>query len=82
MLFLHLQLFLAGRLTWQQALTAILIEGIIFIILTFVNVREALFNAIPMTLKYAVSAGIGLFIAFIGFQNAGIVVAMMQHLLQ
>ncbi len=65
---------IAGRLTWQQALTAILIEGIIFIILTFVNVREALFNAIPMTLKYAVSAGIGLFIAFIGFQNAGIVV--------
>lgn len=60
--------------TWQVALTAVLVEGIIFIILTAVNVREALFNAIPMNLKYAVSAGIGLFIAFIGFQNAGIVV--------
>lgn len=59
---------------WQAALTAILVEGIIFLILTFVNVREALFNSIPLTLKYAVSAGIGLFIAFIGFQNSGIVV--------
>ncbi len=59
---------------WKAALTAVFIEGIIFIILTFVNVREALFNAIPLTLKYAVSAGIGLFIAFIGFQGAGIVV--------
>ncbi len=74
MLFFAFTVVIAGRLTWQQALTAILIEGIIFIILTFVNVREALFNSIPMTLKYAVSAGIGLFIAFIGFQNAGIVV--------
>lgn len=60
--------------TWQVALTAVLVEGIIFLILTAVNVREALFNAIPLNLKYAVSAGIGLFIAFIGFQNAGIVV--------
>ncbi len=61
--------------TWQVALTAVLVEGLIFIVLTAVNVREALFNAIPLNLKYAVSAGIGLFIAFIGFQNAGIVVA-------
>jgi len=60
--------------TWKTALAAVFIEGIIFILLTFVNVREALFNAIPMSLKYAVSGGIGLFIAFIGFQNAGIVV--------
>ncbi len=60
--------------SWQTALTAVLIEGIIFIILTATNVREMLFNSIPMTLKTAVSAGIGLFIAFIGFQNAGIIV--------
>lgn len=60
--------------SWQLALTAVLVEGFLFIILTFVNVREALFNAIPLSLKYAVSAGIGLFIAFIGFKGAGIVV--------
>ncbi len=60
--------------SWQTALTAVFIEGIIFIILTATNVREMLFNSIPMTLKTAVSAGIGLFIAFIGFQNAGIIV--------
>lgn len=65
---------LAGRLTWQQALTAVFIEGIIFLLLTFIKVREALFDAIPLSLKYAVSCGIGLFIAFIGFQNAGIIV--------
>ena len=60
--------------SWQFALTAVLIEGIIFIILTITNVREQIVNAIPMTLKYAISAGIGLFIAFIGLQNAGIIV--------
>jgi AGZA family xanthine/uracil permease-like MFS transporter len=60
--------------SWEVALTAVFVEGIIFILLTAVNIREALFNAIPLNLKYAVSAGIGLFIAFIGFQNAGIVV--------
>lgn len=60
--------------SWQTALLAVFVEGIIFILLTLVNVREAIFNAIPLNLKYAVSAGIGLFIAFIGFQNAGIVV--------
>ncbi len=60
--------------SWQTALTAVFIEGIIFIILTVTNVREMLFNSIPMTLKTAVSAGIGLFIAFIGFQNAGIII--------
>ena len=61
--------------SWQIALTAVFIEGIIFLLLTFINVREAIFNAIPLNLKYAVSAGIGLFIAFIGFQNAGIIIA-------
>lgn len=60
--------------SWQLALTAVLVEGLIFIVLSATNIREALFNAIPMTLKSAVSVGIGLFIAFIGFQNAHIVV--------
>ncbi len=60
--------------SWQVALLAVFVEGIIFIILSATNVREAIFNAIPMTLKSAVSAGIGLFIAFIGLQNAKIVV--------
>ncbi len=60
--------------SWQAALLAVFIEGIIFIVLSVTNVREAIFNAIPMTLKNAVSAGIGLFIAFIGLQNAKIVV--------
>ncbi len=60
--------------SWQIALMAVFIEGIIFILLSATNVREAIFNAIPMTLKAAVSAGIGLFIAFIGLQNAKIVV--------
>ena len=60
--------------TWQFALTAVLIEGVIFIILTLTNVREAIVNALPMSLKYAISAGIGLFIAFIGMQNSQIIV--------
>ncbi|NLV87991.1 MAG: NCS2 family permease, partial [Tissierellia bacterium] len=60
--------------SWQFALTAVFIEGIIFILLSFFNVREAIFNSIPMNLKKAVSVGIGLFIALIGFVNAGIVV--------
>ena len=60
--------------TWQFALTAVLIEGIIFIILTVTKVRSWLINAIPGTLKKAIGAGIGLFIAFIGMQNAGIIV--------
>ena len=59
--------------SWQFALTAVLIEGIIFILLSAVKAREAIFNAIPMNLKNAVSVGIGLFIAFIGLANAGIV---------
>ena len=60
--------------TWQFALTAVLIEGLIFVILTVTKVRSWLINAIPGTLKKAIGAGIGLFIAFIGMQNAGIII--------
>ena len=60
--------------TWQEALAAVLVEGVIFIILSLTNVREAIFNAIPLNLKHAVTVGIGLYIAFIGLQNADIVV--------
>ena len=60
--------------SWEVALTAVFVEGIIFIILSLTNVREAIFNAIPASLKVAVSVGIGLFITFIGLQNAHIVV--------
>ena len=60
--------------SWKQALAAVFVEGIIFILLSLTNVREAIFNSIPMNLKHAVSVGIGLFIAFIGMQNAKIVV--------
>ncbi|MEG1992341.1 MAG: NCS2 family permease [Acetivibrio sp.] len=59
--------------TWQVALAAVFVEGAIFIVLSLTNIREAIFNAIPTTLKFAVSCGIGLFIAFIGLQNAKIV---------
>lgn len=59
---------------WQFALTAVFIEGLIFILLTITNVREAIVKAIPLNLRYAVGAGIGLFIAFIGLQNAGVIV--------
>ena len=58
--------------SWQVALLAVFVEGIIFIMLSLTSVREAIFNAIPMQLKNAVSVGIGLFIAFIGLQNAGL----------
>ena len=60
--------------SWQTALTAVFVEGIIFIALSVTNVREAIFNAVPRNLKSAVSVGIGLFIAFIGLQNAKIVI--------
>lgn len=60
--------------SWQFALTAVLIEGFIFILLTVTNVREKIIDAIPMSLKHAIGAGIGLFIAFLGLQNAGIIV--------
>ncbi|MBQ3616374.1 MAG: NCS2 family permease [Anaerotignum sp.] len=65
---------LGQGLSWQVALFAVFVEGIIFIIMSLTNVREAIFNAIPLTLKKGVSVGIGLFIAFIGLQNAGLVV--------
>ena len=58
--------------SWQVALLAVFIEGLVFIVLSLTNVREAIFNAIPLTLKKGVSVGIGLFIAFIGLQNAGL----------
>lgn len=60
--------------SWQQALAAVFVEGIVFILLSLTNVREAIFNAIPMNLKHAVSVGIGIYIAFIGLQNAKVVV--------
>ena len=61
--------------SWQFALTAILLEGFVFILLTVTNVREAIVNAIPLSLRNAIGAGIGLFIAFIGLESAGVVVA-------
>ena len=60
--------------SWQVALLAVFVEGLIFVALSLTNVREAIFNAIPLTLKRGVSVGIGLFIAFIGLQNAGLAV--------
>ena len=60
--------------SWQIALLAVFVEGVIFIILSLTNVREAIFNAIPLTLKSAVSVGIGLFVAFIGLQDAKLIV--------
>ena len=60
--------------SWQTALTAVFLEGIIFIILTGTNIREAIVNSVPINLKRAISAGIGFFIALIGFKNAGIVI--------
>lgn len=59
---------------WQFALTAVFIEGIIFILMTITNIREAIVHAIPANLRYAIGAGIGLFIAFIGLQNGGVIV--------
>jgi adenine/guanine/hypoxanthine permease len=59
--------------SWQFALTAVFLEGILFLLLTAFNIRELIVNAIPMSLKHAISVGIGLFIAFIGLQNAGII---------
>ncbi|QSQ08015.1 Adenine permease AdeP [Koleobacter methoxysyntrophicus] len=61
--------------SWQSALGAVFVSGIVFIIITITGIREAIVNAIPLSLKNAVSAGIGLFIALIGFSNAGIVVS-------
>ena len=60
--------------SWQMALLAVFVEGIVFIVLSLTNVREDIFNAIPLTLKSAVSVGIGLFVAFVGLQNAKLIV--------
>lgn len=65
----------AMGLTWQQALAALLVEGIIFVLITFLNIRELILDSIPPNLRYAISAGIGMFIAFIGLKNANIIVA-------
>lgn len=65
---------LKGGISWEAALTAVFIEGIIFIFLTLFKVREAVVNSIPMSMKHAVTAGIGIFIAFIGFSGSGLVV--------
>ena len=67
-------LVLAMGYTWQQALSAVFFEGIAFIILTLLRVREAIVEAIPINLRYAISVGIGLFIAYIGLKNGGIIV--------
>ncbi|MCK4396265.1 NCS2 family permease [candidate division WOR-3 bacterium] len=61
-------------LTWQAALGAVLISGIVFVILTFLRIREMIINAIPESLKHGIAGGIGLFIAFIGFVQAGIII--------
>ena len=61
--------------SWQQSLAIMLIEGIVFLLITFINVREAILNAIPENLGHAISVGIGMFIAFIGLKNAGIIVS-------
>ena len=61
--------------TWQQALAAVCVEGVIFILLTLFKVREAIVNAIPLNLRYSISVGIGLFIAYIGLKNGGVIVA-------
>ena len=68
--------------TWQFALTAVFVEGIIFIILTIFNIREAIVNSIPANLKKAISVGIGIFIAFIGLQNAHIIVGNSSTLVE
>ena len=70
--FLAYTVVLGYGYSWQVALFAVFIEGLIFIVLSLTNVREAIFNAIPLNLKRGVSVGIGLFIAFIGLQNAGL----------
>ena len=70
--FLAYTVVLGYGYSWQVAMLAVFVEGIVFIILSLTNVREAIFNAIPLNLKRGVSVGIGLFIAFIGLQNAGL----------
>lgn len=61
--------------TWEQSLTAVFVEGLVFILLTVFNIRQAIVNCIPYNLRFAISAGIGFFIAFVGLKNAGIIVS-------
>ncbi|HEX2097662.1 MAG TPA: NCS2 family permease [Rubrobacteraceae bacterium] len=68
-------LILGLGLSWQQAMAVVVVEGVLITILVLTNLREAVFNAVPLSLKFAIAVGIGLFIAFIGLKNAGIVVA-------
>ena len=65
-------------LSWQQALAVILVEGLLFIFMTFLNVREMILACIPMNMRHAITAGLGMFIAFIGLKNANIVVSDAQ----
>ena len=65
----------AMGLSWEQALAVLLVEGIIFILITFLNIRDLILDSIPANLRYAISAGIGMFIAFIGLKNAHIIVS-------
>lgn len=61
--------------SWEVAMTAVFVEGVVFILITFLNIREIILDSIPMNLRYAISAGIGMFIAFVGLKNAGIIAA-------
>ena len=70
--FFAFTLVLGMGYSWQTALAAVLAEGIIFIIITLLNIREKVVNCIPLNLRYAMSVGIGMFIAFIGLKNSGI----------
>ena len=72
----------AMGLTWQQALAVLLVEGIIFLAITFLNIRDKILECIPKNLRFAISAGIGMFIAFIGLKNAGIITANADTLVQ
>jgi AGZA family xanthine/uracil permease-like MFS transporter len=72
--FFAFTLVIGMHYTWQQALAAVFVEGIVFVLLTVFKVRESIVNAIPKNLRYAISVGIGLFIAFIGLKNGGIIV--------
>lgn len=62
------------NIPWQQALAAVFVEGLIFVVLTFTGIREGIVNSIPISMKHGISAGIGMFIAFIGFQGAGLTI--------
>jgi len=68
-------LVIAMGYTWQEALAAVFVEGVVFVLLTIFKVREAIVDSIPLNLRYSISVGIGLFIAFIGLKNGGIVVS-------